>query len=818
MRGIERQLRRGNRRECTPSLRVGGRGKGAQLAHPWNFARRREFSAIGENWTRSRVASLRTSLRTYLIASVTAVVLPLLAFAAYLGVVAAHEQRVAIENGMRETARALSLAADRQVGVAIAALEALVSSAAFQRGESRTFRGEADAFLSHYEGWLSVVDEDGQQLLNTRFAPGSVLPRSENGEWLRNAFAAQPIYISGAIAGPGVKETLVTISRKALMPGRKPVVLTLSISPQSLSRLLLEQSLPQGWFGVITDRAGLMIGRTQNLELVGLPLTLKPTPPSGFAKMITREGAATYLAWSVSPISGWAIGVAAPAGVIDAVMWWAVARIAMLGLGAVAIALAAALYFGRRVTDPVTAMAHAVAGARGTEQPELPEATCGIIEIDALASAFRAKVKELTEAVAGREAAQRDLKALNDELEERIRDRSIELERLNELLVETQRQESLGRLSGGIAHDFNNLLAAILGNLELLKRRAKDLDLARYIDNARAAAERGAQMINQLLAFARNQRLEPKAVAVNAAVQRIAELLRGTMGDAIRIDIALSQDALHAMADPSQLDLIMLNLAVNARDAMPMGGVLTIATSAEHFGRKERPEEPPPGDYIVIAVSDTGTGVTDAVRDRVFEPFFSTKEVGKGSGLGLPHVLGVLKQLGGGIRIRSRVGEGTRVELFLPRAAVTPVADEAPLAAVTAVDRLGSARVLLTDDDPDVRAATAGMLRELGCEVVEAGSGAAALHLVASERGHIDLALIDYAMPGLNGAETARRLADIRGGLRAILISGYADADKLAAEWQGSVLRKPFGLAELAAVLAQYVEPAENVIPFPSAG
>jgi signal transduction histidine kinase/ActR/RegA family two-component response regulator len=763
------------------------------------------------------VASLRTSLRTYLIASVTAVVLPVLAFAAYLGAVAAHEQRVAIENGMRETARALSLAADRQVGVAIAALEALVSSAAFQRGESRTFRGEADAFLSHYEGWLSVVDEDGQQLLNTRYAPGSVLPRIENAEWLRNAFAAQPIYISGAITGPGVKETFVAISRKAQMPGRKPVVLTLSISPQSLSRLLLEQSLPQGWFGVITDRAGLLIGRTQSLELVGLPLTLKPTPPSGFAKMITREGAATYLAWSVSPISGWAIGVAAPAGVIDAITWWAVARIAMLGLGALAIALAAALYFGRRVTDPLTAMARAIEGTRGTEQPQLPHATCGIIEIDALASAFRAKVKELTEAVAGRDAAQHDLKSLNDELEERIRNRSLELERLNELLVETQRQESLGRLSGGIAHDFNNLLAAILGNLELLKRRAKDLDLTRYIDNARAAAERGAQMVNQLLAFARNQRLEPKAVAVNAAMQRIAELLRGTMGDAIRIDLALSQDALHAMADPSQLDLIMLNLAVNARDAMPMGGTLTIATSAEHFGRKERPEEPPPGDYIVIAVSDTGTGMTDAVRDRVFEPFFSTKEVGKGSGLGLPHVLGVLKQLGGGIRVRSRPGEGTRVELFLPRAAVTPAAGEAPVAAVAATERLGSLTVLLTDDDPDVRAATAGMLRELGCEVIEAGSGAASLDLVASEKRHIDLAIVDYAMPGLNGAETARQLAEARPGLRAVLISGYADADKLAAEWQGSVLRKPFGLAELAALLAQHIEPAENVIPFPSA-
>jgi signal transduction histidine kinase len=762
---------------------------------------------------------VKTSLRTYLIASVTAVVLPVLAFAGYLAAASAREQRVAIENGMRETARALSLAADRQVGIALASLEALVSSASFQRGDQRAFRAEADAFLASYEGWLSVVDEDGQQLLNTRLPLGSPLPRTDNTEWLANAFGAERSFISGAVTGPVVKEPFVAISRKVAPRGRKPVVLTLSISPQTLSRLLLEQSLPKGWFGVIADRAGLIIARTSNLELVGQPLTLKPTPPAGFAKMITREGVPVYLAWSVSPVSGWATGVAAPAALIDALMWGAVARITLLGLAALAIAVAAALYFGRRVTAPVGAMAQAVTRAAPAQAPLLPDGSCGIVEIDALAAAFRARVKELTDAVAARDAAQRELTTLNDELEQRIRARSAELERLNATLLETQRQESLGRLTGGIAHDFNNLLAAILGNLELLKRRAKDGGVARYIDNARAAAERGAQMVNQLLAFSRKQLLEPKAVPVNAAVQKFAELVRGTMGGAIRIDLALSPEAPQGMADPTQLDLILLHLAVNARDAMPMGGVLTIETRGEQFGLKQRPEEPPPGDYAVIAVSDSGTGMTDAVRDRAFEPFFSTKEVGKGSGLGLPHVLGVTKQLGGGIRIRSQPGKGTRVELFLPRAAAAAGAAGDVGSAPCAVGQdFSGMRVLLTDDDPDVRAATAAMLAELGCEVVEAGSGGAALDLIADDKRRIDLALVDYAMPGLNGTETARQLTQVRATLRTVLISGYADAEKLATDWHGPVLRKPFGLAELAAMLDQVIGARGNVISFPAAG
>jgi signal transduction histidine kinase len=757
---------------------------------------------------------VNVSFRLYLIGLVSAVLLPVMVFAGYLGVVSAREQRLTIQNGMQETARALSLAVDRQVGIAAASLEALISSAAFRRGDYTGFRGETEGFLAAYPGWLSIIDEAGQQLMNTRLPPDAALPRSDNVTWLAQVFGTDHIFISGAVTGPVVKSPFVAISRRVQRLDGKTVVLTLSISPDQLSKLLLEQSLPAAWFGVIADRAGLIIGRTSNLELVGRPMTILPKPPSGFAKATTHEGAPVYIAWSTSAQSGWSTGVAAPVGLVDSVLWWAVGRTTLLGLGALLLAITAAFYFGERLAGPVTALALAVNNATDAGPAASVERFSGITEVDELASAFARKIEELTVAIAARDAAQRDLKSLNDELEERIQRRSLELEKLNELLLQTQKQESLGRLTGGIAHDFNNLLAAIIGNLELLSRRAKDSGLSKFINNARTAAERGAHVTNQLLAFARNQRLETKSVPINVCVQRLHELLGSTLGGTIQIELLLAAEQPLAMADPTQLDLILLNLAVNARDAMPMGGILTIETRTDLFGLRERPEEPSPGKYVIVAISDTGIGMTDEVRAQAFEPFFTTKGVGKGSGLGLPHVLGVAKQLGGGIRIRSRPGEGTRVELYLPEGNASPNADATPSRA-GATQTFAGARVLLTDDDPDVRAATAEMLRELGCDVLEAGSGGGALDLLAHKR-NIDLAMIDYAMPGLNGVETARQLSDMHLDLPCILISGYADTDKLRLHWHGPVLRKPFGLAELAAALSRHLRSVDNVIEFPS--
>jgi CheY-like chemotaxis protein len=358
--------------------------------------------------------------------------------------------------------------------------------------------------------------------------------------------------------------------------------------------------------------------------------------------------------------------------------------------------------------------------------------------------------------------------------------------------------EAIGRLTGGIAHDFNNLLTAVIGNLELVEARNTDSRAARLLGAARQAAERGARLTAQLLAFSRKQRLRPTAIDINAAAENACELLRSTLGGTITIRLQLEAGLGPAIADATQLDLVILNLAVNARDAMPGGGTIVIATRSVRIDEPpSRPEQPDPGEYVCLSLSDTGSGMTAQVRERAFEPFFTTKDIGQGTGLGLPQVLGVAKQLGGGVDIDSQPGVGTTVRLYLPRAEPRAAA-AAPALPEVSTGSLAGLRVLLVDDDEDVRATTAAILADFGCEVLQAAGGEAALALAAAAT--TDLALIDYAMPGLDGLQTAARLRCQDPQLPVLLMSGYADIGSMQALGDagvGSVLAKPFPAAVL---------------------
>jgi PAS domain S-box-containing protein len=366
-----------------------------------------------------------------------------------------------------------------------------------------------------------------------------------------------------------------------------------------------------------------------------------------------------------------------------------------------------------------------------------------------------------------------------------------------------QRTEAVGQLTAGIAHDFNNLLTAILGNLDLMsKRPPRDQAHAdRLIAGARSAAERGAKLTSQLLAFSRQQRIVAEPVDLNRVVEAMVPLLRSTIGGNIGIKIQADPGLSAALADPTQLELAVLNLAINARDAMPQGGAITIETANVTLGEPIWPEEPAPGDYVAVRVSDTGTGISDAVRERMFEPFFTTKEIGKGSGLGLPQVLGVVKQLGGGLAVRSAAGEGTRISIFLPRADEVALTEtEAPPVQAAAEVASGQpARILLVDDDPDVRSIAAAMLSDAGYEVVEASSGAAALDALERAECRTDLVLADIVMPGINGVEFVVIVRRTWPDLPVLLMTGYADSGLLRKGAEHEVLRKPFRAAELEA-------------------
>ncbi|HEY0437336.1 MAG TPA: response regulator, partial [Phenylobacterium sp.] len=421
----------------------------------------------------------------------------------------------------------------------------------------------------------------------------------------------------------------------------------------------------------------------------------------------------------------------------------------------------------------------------------------------------------------GRQYEARDrietIRAAETLLERRVEERTAELastnrqlaaqiaerERVEGVLRQTQRLEAVGQLTSGVAHDFNNLLMVVLGNARHLQRTLHDPDVLRRLEMICQAAERGAQLTAQMLAFSRRQRLEPRAVDLNDTVRAMRDLLQATIGGAVHIETRLQPDLWAAMIDPTQIELVILNLAINSRDAMEVGGALTVETANVTLGPPSRAEDPPAGDYVMVAVSDTGSGMTPDVLTKVFEPFFTTKEVGKGSGLGLSQVYGLAKQSGGGVRIDSAPGEGTSVQVYLPRTAMA--VDVAPVA--SALEGEAPPRglnVLVVDDDSAVRSVTAGLLEDLGCQVVEAGSGGAALEIL-DEKDGIDLVLLDFAMPGMNGAEVARELRARRPGLPILFVTGYANTEALADACGDGILRKPFVGRELAAKLSAAV-------------
>lgn len=410
------------------------------------------------------------------------------------------------------------------------------------------------------------------------------------------------------------------------------------------------------------------------------------------------------------------------------------------------------------------------------------------------------------EALLERRVAERtaELEAANRQLAAQI----VEREKAETALRQAQRLEAVGQLTSGVAHDFNNLLTVVIGNVEQMQKRVTDPALVRRLSMIGEASRRGARLTAQMLAFSRRQKLEPRAVDLNETVQSMRDLLQSTIGGSVQIlEPELAGNLWPAMIDPTQIELVILNLAINARDAMDVGGTLLIRTENIETGAPVSAEEPPAGQFVVVSVSDNGSGMTDEVLARAFEPFFTTKEVGKGSGLGLSQVFGLAKQSGGGVRIDTEVGRGTTIKVFLPMTEATP---QGHAASDLGVETAHGAYVvvLVVDDDEAVREVTAGYLSDLGYTVVEAGSGGAALEALERDED-IEAVVLDFAMPGMNGATLARELQIRRPGLPVLFVTGYADAEALASIPDEQVILKPFEHAELAEKLANAIRIAE---------
>jgi signal transduction histidine kinase len=413
---------------------------------------------------------------------------------------------------------------------------------------------------------------------------------------------------------------------------------------------------------------------------------------------------------------------------------------------------------------------------------------------------FQSAAREIDQ----RRQAETALQDLNASLEAQVNARTRELREREEALRQAQKMEVVGQLTGGVAHDFNNLLQVVVGNLEILQRNLPEEAgrLRRAAENAMSGARRATTLTQRLLAFSRRQPLDPRPLDPNKLIADMSDLFHRTLGEAISVETVFAAGLWRVEADANQLESALLNLAVNARDAMPDGGKLTIETANARIdeGYAATHVEVSPGQYVVICVSDTGVGMDKATLSRVFEPFFTTKEPGKGTGLGLSMVYGFVKQSGGHVKIYSEPGIGTTVKIYLPRLLGGSEEDE-PVAATIVPEGSREETILVVEDDDDVRAHSVEILRELGYRVVEAHDGPSALRLLERQT-RVDLLFSDVILPGgMDGAEMARQALAKHPRLKVLFTTGYA---RDAIVHQGrldrgvQLITKPFTYADLA--------------------
>jgi signal transduction histidine kinase len=726
-------------------------------------------------------------IRTRLLILILAILVPTFTAATLAVGYVYLEERRAQENGVKEAVRAFALLVDNEIETKEGILRALAGSPSLSRGDLGEFYHHARLLAPTPETAIILQEPDGQQLINTRVALGSPLParRASNIAELMARYGADRTLVSDLFKAPlGGRHDFV-VQVPVQIDGRIRYFLGMGVNANSLQQVMAQQRFPAEWVASIVDRKGRIVARSREPEqhrgrlVSALAMRHFAAGGEGVFAGVNFAGVPVQAFYSTVPESQWRVLVSIPRAEMRRVPLHAAAFLAGIMALLLVLAVVLARRFGKRAIGPIEYLGNSAEDlGQGREVVYVPQQ---IVEIDAV-------VHRMAE-------ASRQIRRAQAELEQRVAEAVAASERAQAAMMRGQKLEALGRLTGGIAHEFNNLLQTLTTALQLASLTSTQPKVQSLIETCKRTIVRATTLTGQLGSFGRVQDAKLVTVAPCEQLRNSVQLVRNVLRQGIALELECADDLWPVTIDPLQFDLALLNLAINARDAMPGGGRLAISArncvlepTAQRSG----------GDYVLVTVTDTGTGMTPEVLARALDPFFTTKEPGKGTGLGLAQAYAFATQSQGSLTLSSTPGQGTRVELHLPRSTL-PLSPQPGRPGEIAAPH-ASGRVLFVEDDALVREAVVRGLEESGFEVLVAASGDRALEMI--EAGlEIDVVFSDIVMPGkLSGIDLAGLLRDRRPKLPVVLATGYTDQRATVPGVQ--VLAKPYQMGQLVELLA----------------
>ncbi|RXZ36778.1 hybrid sensor histidine kinase/response regulator [Oxalobacteraceae bacterium CAVE-383] len=724
--------------------------------------------------------------RTWLLYIVLAVLVPAFLVSA-LGIFYLYsEEQIAFRKSMQETARALASLLDKEITSREALLHTLALSPAIDNGDLPAFQRHARAIATTQETNIFLTDLEGQELMNTRTPEGSAdLPKSKGLMALRAESGPDATVVSNVFMAPVGHAYSVAVQVPIKRNGVALYYLNSGTFVSRFQSIFTGQNLPAEWVGTIVDRNGIVAARSMDPEhLVGKPISqrlaaLATTEAEGRYDGPSLEGVNMTAFFSRAPLSGWTFIVSVPKSIIRASAIHAIMLLSCIWLAFAALAMLGALYLAHRTSKPIEALRSA-AGRLGRGEA-VPEFRSGIVEIDAVAREMRHASERLLDSKA--------------ELEIQVAEAVSATARSQRALLQAQKLEALGRLTGGIAHDFNNVLQALNTGLHVVRLSAQEGRAANALEACQRAIKRATELTGQLAVFGRTQDSRLEVCALEHQLKIVRPLLDSAIRSDIELLIQVDAGLWPVKIDTLQFELAVLNIVINARDAMPAGGRLDIAASNVTI-REDRPDLRA-GDYVQLTISDSGSGMDSEVLTMALEPFFSTKAVGKGSGMGLPQAYGFARQAGGVLTLESKPHIGTCVTIYMARTLESP-RPGADADVERSATRSGGS-VLFVEDDVLVREVVEPALANAGFKVETAASGDEAYRTLQSGR-HFDVMFSDVVMPGtLSGIDLAELAARQFPEMQVVLASGYSD--RLAASKGVRILPKPYDMSVLIATL-----------------